>query len=135
MLLLAQCLISYRVETKRAGRMGNDRGDILDMYPCSCARFSPSFSISALISAQMTLVSRSPLIFSAWSSIRNAMSPVPPATSRMLMGWPPGLRPGFKERTKWSFQRRWIPKDIASFITSYEEATEEKTSWTIDVNL
>lgn len=24
-----------------------------------------------------------------------------------------------------------MPKDMASFITSYEEATEEKTSWTI----
>lgn len=27
-----------------------------------------------------------------------------------------------------------MPKDMASFITSYEEATEEKTSWTVDVN-
>jgi hypothetical protein len=42
-----------------------------------------------------------------------------------------GLRPGFKFRTKWSFQRRWMPRDMKSFMESYDEATEEKTAPTI----
>ena len=41
------------------------------------------------------------------------MSPVPPAMSRMVWGEGveedvEGRMPGFMERTKWSFQRRWV---------------------------
>lgn len=63
------------------------------------------------------------------------MSPVPPATSRIFQpcgveasrGEVRGLVPGFRLRTKWSFQRRWMPRDMRSFMASYELATEEKT--------
>lgn len=54
------------------------------------------------------------------------MSPVPPATSRidrLELG-----APGLRVRTKWSFQRRWVYRDIMSFMVSYFLATEENTS-------
>ena len=105
------------------------------------ARLRPSSSMSGFISATVTFVRVSPCTFLAWSSNRNAMSPVPPATSRMCMplssrlslsraadglegSWP---RPGSSERTKWSFHRRWMPRDMRSFMVSYLLATEEKT--------
>ena len=58
----------------------------------------------------------------AWERRRNAMSPVPPAMSRKVWVWGDevdwvveevvelgvGWRPGFRERTKRSFQRRWM---------------------------
>lgn len=60
--------------------------------------------------------------------MRWAMSPVPPAMSRMFRGCGSGedevvdvrsgFMPGSRERTKWSFQSRWIPRDIRSFIVS-----------------
>lgn len=40
------------------------------------------------------------------------------------------FRPGFSEETKESFQSLCTPKDVASFIKSYFEATESKTSLT-----
>ena len=49
------------------------------------ARLRPSASISALISATVTLVLTSPWTLAAWSSMRRAMSPVPPAMSRMCI--------------------------------------------------
>jgi hypothetical protein len=49
-----------------------------------------------------------------------------------LVGEVRGFNPGFRFRTKWSFQRRWMPRDMKSFMESYEEATEEKTAPTGD---
>lgn len=90
--------------------------------------------------------------------MRKAMSPVPPATSRMRWGvggveaeWP-----GFRDDTKWSlrrmsvrtgievgierrrgnktyFQTRCQPKDIRSFMRSYDSATLWKTPATRSV--
>lgn len=46
------------------------------------------------------------LILVEWSRRRKAMSPVPPATSRMCCGEvggeESGEKPGFRVRTKWS---------------------------------
>ncbi len=53
------------------------------------------------------------------------MSPVPPATSSSRC--PPR---GASQSSIASFQSRWMPSDMASFITSYLDATEEKTPWT-----
>lgn len=88
----------------------------------------PSFSISGLMSEMSTEVVRSAYFSRAWSSIRIAMSPVPPAMSNIFMG---PLLPGFKRDTKSSFHSRWTPIDIASFIRSYFGATEEKTPFTL----
>ena len=57
---------------------------------------------------------------------RKAMSPVPPATSSSF--WPGR---GASQSIIASFQMRWTPPDITSFITSYFEATRVKTPWTI----
>mmetsp|Transcript_14295 Transcript_14295/g.23341 ORF Transcript_14295/g.23341 Transcript_14295/m.23341 type:complete len:226 (-) Transcript_14295:178-855(-) len=69
------------------------------------------------------------------SRILKAMSPVPPATSRTLGLSPPAAasadRPMFS--TKSSFQSRWIPALIASFMRSYFEATFVKTSRTLSL--
>lgn len=59
------------------------------------------------------------------------MSPVPPAMSRIFHGVAmevaegpvvdvggEGEKPGLRERTKWSFQRRWMPRDMRSFMVS-----------------
>ena len=59
------------------------------------------------------------------SARRKAMSPVPPAMSRICSP----LR-GFTRRTKRSFHNRCMPPDIASFITSYLRATDENTPLT-----
>lgn len=71
------------------------------------------------------------------------MSPVPPATSRMR--WAEGgegvgedgedekddeieeEKPGLREETKWSFHIRCQPKDMRSFMRSYDSATLWKT--------
>src|SRR5260221_9969465 len=52
------------------------------------------------------------------------MSPVPPATSMQRTG---PLEPARRRETKESFQRRWTPSDMASFMTSYLDATEANT--------
>ena len=52
----------------------------------------------------------------------NAMSPVPPATSSRR--WPGR---GASQSIIASFQTRWMPIDMTSFITSYFEATELNT--------
>ncbi len=96
-------------------------------YMVCLNRFCPSLSMLGLMSSTVTWVSRSKCFVLAWSRMRRAMSPVPPATSRTLM--PPR---GSSLDTKWSFQSLWTPRDIASFITSYLEATDEKTEATID---
>lgn len=68
---------------------------------------------------------------------RKAMSPVPPAMSSIFQGvGPPSLleveeEPGLSERTKWSFHNLCIPKDMKSFIVSYEDATLLKTPATL----
>ena len=80
--------------------------------------------MAGLISETMTLDSVSPLMRVAWSRRRNAMSPVPPAMSSIVQGFgvlcalEEGEMPGFRARTKWSFQRRWMPRDIRSFMVS-----------------
>lgn len=51
--------------------------------------------------------------------------PVPPATSKSLV---PGV--GAKVRMKWSFQRRWTPPLITSFMISYFVATLANTCLT-----
>lgn len=98
-------------------------------------RFRPSASISGLMSDTVTRVCWSWLMVVAWSSMRKAISPVPPAISNMFQPleeldevW---LEPGLRPRTKWSFHSRCIPTDIRSFMVSYEEATDEKTAPTI----
>ncbi len=54
-----------------------------------------------------------------------ASLPVPPATSMSLVpGW------GANLSMNWSFQRRWIPALITSFIKSYFSATFSNTSFT-----
>ena len=100
-------------------------------------RFRPSANISGFMSDTVTRVLGSWLMVAAWSSMRKAISPVPPAMSSILqpldesdrVGFEPGLRP----RTKGSFHSRCIPRDIRSFMVSYEEATEEKTAPTIEM--
>ncbi|KAG9755161.1 hypothetical protein KCU59_g9, partial [Aureobasidium melanogenum] len=90
--------------------------------------------MSGLMSEIVTCVLGSWFTFVAWSRMRKAMSPVPPAMSKTFQpawGAPGVWLPGFKLRTKWSFQRRWIPRDMKSFIVSYEEATELKTAPTV----
>ena len=57
------------------------------------------------------------------------MSPVPPATSMQRMG---PLRPGLKVETKVSFHSLCTPRDVASFIRSYLDATLSKTPFTRD---
>ena len=51
---------------------------------------------------------------------RRGMSPVPPAMSRIRRGGEgeEGGEGGRRDRTKWSFHSRWIPRDIRSFIVS-----------------
>ena len=70
------------------------------------------------------------------------MSPVPPAMSRIFHPcWSSSddddddnrFAPGSRERTKWSFHNRWMPRDIRSFMVSYDEATEEKTAPTFRI--
>ena len=115
------------------------------------ARLRPSASMAGFMSATVTLVLLSLCAVLAWSRSRKAMSPVPPAMSRMCIplrlllpllslsllllcagvlvacgeSW---CWPGSSERTKWSFQRLWMPSDIRSFMVSYLLATDEKTS-------
>ena len=57
------------------------------------------------------------------------MSPVPPATSMHFIG---AFLPGRNVDTNVSFHNLWTPKDVASFIRSYFEATESKTFLTKD---
>ncbi len=78
--------------------------------------------------------------FQALSKILNDISPVPPATSRNFRGSVFMSLPfssyvflsfiGPIYLTNSSFQSLWIPRDIASFIISYESATLENTSAT-----
>ncbi len=58
----------------------------------------------------------------ARSRNRNATSPVPPATSSRCC---PSR--GASQSIIAVFQTRWMPTLIRSFITSYFDATEEKT--------
>ena len=92
-------------------------------------RLKPSLSICPLMSTTSTVVSLSVYFSRAWSSIRSAMSPVPPATSMQRCG--PFL-PGRKVETNVSFQRRWTPRELASFMRSYDDATESNTFLTSD---
>ena len=76
------------------------------------------------------------MIFVQWSRRRNAISPVPPAMSSIFQ---PSEgeeeeeeEPGLMERTKWSFHRRWMPRDMKSFMVSYEVATLLNTPATGD---
>ena len=62
------------------------------------------------------------------SAMRKAMSPVPPAMSRICS---PGC--GLTRRTNLSFHKRCMPADMASFITSYFLATDENTAPTFSV--
>lgn len=58
------------------------------------------------------------------------MSPVPPAISSIVQpeeGDEEEEEPGLMLRTKWSFHKRWIPRDMKSFMVSYEAATLLKT--------
>ena len=57
---------------------------------------------------------------------RKATSPVPPATSSSR--WPGR---GASQSIIASFQMRWMPTDITSFMMSYFEATRLKTPCTI----
>lgn len=59
-------------------------------------------------------------IFVQWSRRRNAMSPVPPAMSSIFQPSEGDEEdePGLMDRTKWSFQSRWIPRDMKSFMVS-----------------
>lgn len=70
-----------------------------------------------------------------WSRRRNAISPVPPAMSSIFQPSEGGEEeePGLMERTKWSFHRRWIPRDMKSFMVSYEVATLLNTPATVYV--
>src|SRR3546814_4036893 len=61
-------------------------------------------------------------------SMRKAMSPVPPAMSRIA-----SPARGLTRRTKRSFHNRCIPPDIASFMMSYLRATRLNTSPTMAV--
>ena len=88
----------------------------------------PSFSICPLISTMSTVVSLQAYFSREKSRIRSAISAVPPATSMHF--WGPRL-PGCNEATKSSFHSRWAPADVMSFMKSYFEATESKTSRTI----
>ncbi len=74
------------------------------------ARSRPTPSIASLMSSTVTLVSGPPA-----SSVRNAMSPVPPATSSSRNG---RVREGRSVDTKALFQARCRPPDIRSFIRS-----------------
>jgi hypothetical protein len=75
----------------------------------------PTSSMSWLMSDTVTLA---PL-----AAKRKAMSPVPPAMSRIA-----SPSRGLTRRTKRSFHSRCMPPDIASFITSYFLATLENTA-------
>ena len=79
--------------------------------PRRFARSRPTSSIAGLMSATT---------ISAWprerSATRNAMSPVPPATSSSRQGRP--LRGGLSAVTSASFHSRCRPPDIRSFIRS-----------------
>lgn len=107
--------------------------------------------------SEMVIVEEGELfMFVEWSRSRKAMSPVPPAMSSIVQpfeGEEGVEEPGLMERTKWSlwwgvrlcleggvgkkrgrerergtdFQRRWIPRDMQSFMVSYEAATLLKT--------
>jgi len=103
---------------------GDSLAIIADMAP-SCipayrdglagiARSMPTSSMSSLMSETVTCAPD--------FSIRKAMSPVPPAMSRIS-----SPTRGFTRRTKLSFHNRCMPPDIASFIMSYLRATLEKT--------
>jgi len=88
--------------------------------PRSAARSIPTPSMSGLMSATVMLAPD--------GSMRKAMSPVPPAMSRIA-----SPARGFTRRTKRSFHSRCIPPDIASFMMSYLRATRLNTSPTIAV--
>ena len=60
-----------------------------------------------------TVTAASPPRLRAISAMRKAMSPVPPATSSTFQ---PGC--GFSHSTMASFQMRWTPALIRSFIRS-----------------
>ena len=81
------------------------------------------------MSTTSTLVSLSAYFSRAKSSIRSAMSPVPPATSMQRSG---PREPGRRRETNSSFQSRCTPSDMASFMRSYEDATLSKTLRTSD---
>ena len=97
-------------------------------YPLERARRLPSASMSALMSLMMILETWSLLTVVQWSSILKAISPVPPAMSRIVcpcccacpcpFSWEMFLMPGCRDLTKWSFQRRCVPRDIRSFMVS-----------------
>ena len=83
--------------------------------PRSIARSIPTSSMSWLMSATVTSAPR--------AAMRKAMSPVPPAMSRIA-----SPARGFTRRTKRSFHNRCIPPDMASFMMSYLLATLENTA-------
>jgi hypothetical protein len=61
-------------------------------------RCLPTASMSGLMSEMMTSTLGLPLNSCACWRWRKAMSPVPPATSRMRWGWPGGfVAPGLRE--------------------------------------
>ena len=90
----------------------------------------PAASMSGLMSDIVTLLDGGML---GWERRRRAMSPVPPAMSRIFIGAVSCAGSGDagdegrSERTKWSFQSRWMESDMRSFMVSYDVATEEKT--------
>ena len=109
---------------------GCKRGrDALLWYMVFLNRLKPSLSISPLMSTTSTLVSLSAYFSRAKSSIRSAMSPVPPATSMHRRG---PRAPGLSRDTYSSFHSRCTPMDIASFMRSYEDATLSNTFRTSD---
>ncbi|KAH0491484.1 hypothetical protein TgHK011_002914 [Trichoderma gracile] len=64
-------------------------------------RCRPTASMAGLMSEMVTWTFGLPLLTWACCSMRKAMSPVPPATSRMRWGMPGGfVAPGLSEETK-----------------------------------
>lgn len=121
-------------------------------------RCFPTASIDGLMSLMVMWTFGFAFTTCDWCSMRKAMSPVPPATSRMRCGAGGMLEewPGLSEETKWSlffsrdqvsyccgvdvggrlktyFQIRCQPKDIRSFMRSYDSATLWKTPATRSV--
>lgn len=102
--------------------------DSLVNWNCS-ARFLPTSNMFWLISDTVTWLHLSlrEREFRRYLRYRKAMSPVPPAISSNRV---PCVGP--RRSMKISFQTRWMPSDIASFIKSYDAATSSNTLCTAD---